>query len=168
MNIDLSKHKLIQPDSIKKKREKYTMYDIEVKDDKSFYIKLSDDNIILTHNCDGQHIASLIINFFQKWFPHIVKNKKLFQIITPLVVCNYGKERKYFYSLEEFNEFSKNHKVSHVNYLKGLGSLNLDDWKYVMDNKVFFQIVPDRGAKKYLEIAFGSSAQKRKKWLQGI
>ena len=116
---------------------------------------------------DGQHISSLLINFFHKWFPHIVKDKRLFKIITPLVACNYGKDRRYFYSMEEFQEFSKNKKVQHLTYLKGLGSLSLEDWKYVMNNKVLFQIIPDRSAKKYLEIAFGVSSIKRKKWLQG-
>jgi len=115
---------------------------------------------------DGQHISSLIINFFQKWFPHIVKDKRLYKITTPLVACNYGKERLYFNSMEEFNEFTRTKKVSNLTYLKGLGSLNIEDWLYVMNNKTLFQIVPDRSAKKYLEIAFGTSALKRKKWLE--
>ena len=168
MNIDLSKYKLIQPSSIKKKKGVFEMYDIKVKDDKTFYIKLSEKNTILTHNCDGQHIASLLINFFHKWFPHIVKDRRLFKIITPLVACNYGKDRHYFYSMEDFNEFSKTKKITNLNYLKGLGSLNIEDWLYVMNNKVLFEIVPDRSANKYLDIAFGNNAQKRKKWLQGI
>lgn len=116
---------------------------------------------------DGQHISSLIINFFQKWFPHIIKDNRIFKIITPLVACNYGKDRHYFYTLEEFQEYSKNKKVTNVTYLKGLGSLSMKDWEYVMNNKVLFQIYPDRSAKRYLDIAFGVSAQKRKKWLEG-
>jgi len=115
---------------------------------------------------DGQHISSLIINFFHKWFPHIVKDKRLYKIITPLIACNYGKDRHYFYTNEEYLEYSKNKKTTNLTYLKGLGSLNMEDWVYVMTNKVLFQIVPDRSAKKYLEIAFGASAQKRKKWLE--
>ena len=128
------------------------------------------DKIIIAadEDPDGQHISSLIINFFHKWFPHIVKDKRLYKIITPLVACNYGKERHYFYSMEEFHEFTRTKKVTNLNYLKGLGSLNLEDWLYVMNNKTLFQIVPDRSASKYLEIAFGASAQKRKKWLEGI
>jgi len=118
---------------------------------------------------DGQHITALLINFFQKWFPHIVKDKRLFKLSTPLVVCNFGKDRKYFYTMEDFFEFSKSKKVSNINYLKGLGSLDLEsgDWDYVMNNKLLFQIYPDRSSKKYLDIAFGNSSQKRKKWLQG-
>ena len=142
-----------------------SILDIEPDNDKQTIF----DRIIIAadEDPDGQHISSLIINFFQKWFPHIVKEKKLYKIITPLVACNYGKPRHYFFTLEEFNEFAKNKKVSNVTYLKGLGSLNMEDWVYTMNNKVLFQIVPDRSAKKYLEIAFGTSAQKRKTWLEG-
>jgi len=116
---------------------------------------------------DGQHISSLIINFFHKWFPAIIKSKKLYRLITPLIGCNAGKERKYFYTLEEYNEFTKKTKVTNVTYLKGLGSLSLEDWHYVMDNKILFQIIKDSESTKYLDIAFGDSSLKRKKWLQG-
>lgn len=127
------------------------------------------DKIIIAsdEDPDGQHITSLIINFFQKWFPHIIEHKKIYKIMTPLVVCTYEKERKYFYSLEEYEEFSNNKRVTNVNYLKGLGSLSIEDWVYVMNNKVLFQIVLDRSADKYLDIAFGNSANKRKHFLEG-
>jgi DNA gyrase/topoisomerase IV subunit B len=114
---------------------------------------------------DGQHISSLIISFFHKWFPEIIEKKKLYRIITPLVVCDVNKNRKYFYTTEEFNEFTKINKVTNVNYLKGLGSLSLDDWKNVMSNKILFSIINDRSADRFLEIAFGDNAQKRKNWL---
>lgn len=167
MKIDLSKYKLIQPSYIKVKKESNEMYDIKVKDDNTFHVQLDENNILLTHNCDGSHIASLLINLFQKWFPYIIEEKRLFMLITPLVVCDYKDGRKYFYSLEEFTKYSKNKKLSNVNYLKGLGSLNMDDWEYVMNNKVLFQIIKDRSTNKFLEIAFGSSSDKRKKWLSG-
>jgi len=126
------------------------------------------DKIIIAadSDADGSHITSLIINFFYNWFPHIIDNDRLFQLITPLVVCDCDKTRKYFYSLDEYTEFASKNRVSNVNYLKGLGSLSLDDWKYVMDNKVLFRISNDRSSKRFLDIAFGASSQKRKKWLQ--
>jgi DNA gyrase/topoisomerase IV subunit B len=122
--------------------------------------------IAADEDADGQHISSLLINFFHKWFPQLIEAKKLFKIITPLVVCTLGKDRKYFYTMEEYHDFIKDNKVTSVNYLKGLGSLSLDDWEYVMQNKVLFQIMVDRSAVKYLDIAFGVSAAKRKKWLE--
>jgi len=118
-------------------------------------------------DADGSHITSLIINFFYTWFPHIIENDRLYQLITPLVVCDSEKSRKYFYSVEEYMEFASKNKTSNVNYLKGLGSLSLDDWKFVMDNRVLFKISNDRSAKRFLDIAFGASSQKRKKWLAG-
>jgi DNA topoisomerase-2 len=122
--------------------------------------------IAADEDADGQHISALLINFFHKWFPHLIEAGKLFKIITPLVVCSVGKERKYFYTMEEYQDYIKDNKVTSVNYLKGLGSLSLDDWGYVMENKVLFQIMADRSAVKYLDIAFGVSAMKRKKWLE--
>ena len=167
MNIDLSQYRLVQPTNIKKIKEKRTMYDITVKDNNTFFIFLSDYTQVLSHNCDGQHITSLIINFFYKWFPHIIDNKTLYKLITPLVSCDVGKERKYFYTLEDFNEYVKTNKVSNTKYLKGLGSLSLRDWQYVMENKMYFSIINDRSSKKFLDIAFGDNANRRKSWLAG-
>jgi len=128
------------------------------------------DKIIIAtdEDPDGHHISSLLINLFHRWFPHIIEDGKLFKLVTPLVVCDEGKTRKYFQTLEEFETYSKGKKLSGVNYLKGLGSLNEDDWEYVMKNKILFQIIDDRSSKKFLDIAFGESSLKRKKWLEGI
>lgn len=167
MNIDLSKFKLVQPSNIKKVKEEKNMYDITVEDDHTFYIFLDDTTKVLSHNCDGQHISALIISFFYKWFPQIIENKMLYKITTPLIVCDYNKKRKYFFTNEKFIEFAKTNKISNVKYLKGLGSLSLVDWEYVMNNKILFSLVNDRSARKYLDIAFGNSSDKRKKWLEG-
>jgi DNA gyrase/topoisomerase IV subunit B len=115
---------------------------------------------------DGHHISSLIIQLFHRWFPHIINDGRLFKLVSPLVVCDEGKGRQYFQTLGEFENLAKTKKLSNINYLKGLGSLNEVDWEYVMHNKTFFQIVDDRSANKFLEIAFGESSLKRKKWLE--
>jgi len=127
------------------------------------------DKIIIAtdEDPDGQHISSLIISFFYRWFPQIIEQKRLYRIITPLVSCDNGKERKYFFTLDEFQEFSNTTKVMNVKYLKGLGSLSLKDWEYVMNNKTLFSIINDRSANKFLEIVFGDNTNRRKKWLQG-
>jgi DNA gyrase/topoisomerase IV subunit B len=126
-------------------------------------------NIVIAadSDADGYHINALVISLFHKWFPEIISQGKLFSLVTPLVVCDDGKARKYFHTLEEFEEFSKGKKLSGVNYLKGLGSLSIDDWEWVMKNKVLFKIVDDRSSKKFLEMAFGDSSDSRKKWLSG-
>jgi len=127
------------------------------------------DKIIIAtdEDADGQHISSLIVSFFHRWFPQIIEHKRLYRLITPLVSCDCGKEKKYFYTLEEFSEFLGKNKVTSVKYLKGLGSLNPKDWEYVMNNKTLFSFINDRSANRFLDIAFGDSANRRKKWLEG-
>lgn len=127
-------------------------------------------NIIIAtdSDADGEHITSLIINLFHKWFPYVIEQGKLMKLVTPLVVCDYNNKRKYFYSLEEFNIFTSKNKVTNINYLKGLGSLSINDWENVMKDKILFQIMNDKNSDDYLEMAFGESANERKKWLSGI
>lgn len=109
------------------------------------------------------HIASLIINFFYKWFPKIITSNKLFILQTPLISVDTNKVREYFYSLENFASLNK---ASNVRYLKGLGSLDLKDWRNIFSNMHLFRICADTYSDKILDIAFGSDANKRKKWLQ--
>ena len=114
------------------------------------------------------HIASLVINLFYKWFPQVIEQNKLNILITPLVSAEVGNKRMYFYSLQEWAEFQST-KTSHKNvrYLKGLGSLSIEDWQMVMAERKLFRIRRDRSAAKYIDIAFGNNPMKRKKWLAG-
>ena len=128
-------------------------------------------NVVIATDWDPDgigHIASLVINLFYKWFPQVINNGKLNILITPLASADIGKDRKYFYSLQEIGEFEKN-KVSHKNmrYLKGLGSLAIQDWEMIMKERKMFKLKIDRSAAKYIDIAFGTSSGKRKKWLEG-
>lgn len=126
------------------------------------------ENIIIATDMDydGEHITALLVNFFYKWFPYIISNKKLYKLITPLVAADHGlNRRKYFYTLKEFEKYNKKYKLSNIHYLKGLGSLSSKDWEFVMNNKILFKIEEDKNSYQSLDIAFGDSSQKRKKWL---
>lgn len=112
---------------------------------------------------DGAHITSLLINLFYQWFPWMIRQGRLQILETPLVSVG-DKTKKYYYSLDEFKKTKKNERGS-VRYLKGLGSLSLDDWDYVMKNKRILAISEDKKTKHYLEMAFGKSSMERKKWL---
>jgi DNA gyrase/topoisomerase IV subunit B len=127
------------------------------------------DNIVIAtdQDPDGAHITSLLINLFFKWFPWIVENKKLSFLETPLVSSG-DRSKTYYYSMEEFKTKSQGKKVSNVRYLKGLGSLSLDDWDHVMKNKKITKIVKDRKSNSMLEMAFGKSSDARKVWLSNF
>jgi DNA gyrase/topoisomerase IV subunit B len=111
---------------------------------------------------DGSHITSLLINFFYRWFPNIIKAKRLNMLKIPLVTVGDGKKKKYYWDMDEY----KAAKVSgSVRYLKGLGSLALDDWEWVMKDKKLLNILETDDSKNKLEMAFGDSSDLRKKWL---
>jgi DNA gyrase/topoisomerase IV subunit B len=114
---------------------------------------------------DGAHITSLLINLFYKWFPFVIVNNQLTMLKTPLVTIGEGKRRKYFYDLDEFKRAKTG--TTGIRYLKGLGSLSLDDWEYVMTDKKVIGISAPQKSKEFLEMAFGDSSELRKKWLSG-
>ena len=116
---------------------------------------------------DGAHITSLLINLFYLWFPWMIKQGRIQFLETPLVTVG-DKAKKYFYSLEEFKKGSSKSEKGNIRYLKGLGSLSLEDWDYVMKNKRITILVEDKKTKYHLDMAFGKSAMERKKWLSSV
>lgn len=165
--INLDEYTLVSAESIKQKKGDVVLYDIEVENTHNFFIHNGYGNI-LTHNCDGGHITSLIINFFYKWFPNIIKNGKLFRLVMPLISLEKKGIREYFDSINEFN--TKRNVGGEVRYLKGLGSYDIKDWEYIFSNKKLLQITLDSNiddSTNILEMAFGNSSKLRKDWLIG-
>ena len=114
---------------------------------------------------DGSHITSLLINLFYKWFPSVISTKRLSSLKIPLVSVGDGKKRKYYWDLDDFKSAKHN---GTVRYLKGLGSLSLEDWEWVMGRKDFIGIDENHDSKEKLEMAFGDSSEARKRWLSNI
>ena len=133
--------------------------------------KCAFSNVVIATDWDPDgigHIASLVINLFYKWFPQVIEQNKLNILITPLVSAEVGSKRNYFYSLQEWADFEKSKTAyKNVRYLKGLGSLSIQDWEMVMSERKMFRIYQDRSAAKFIDIAFGANATKRKRWLEG-
>ena len=170
MEIDLTKYKLVQPANIKKVKSKTprTFYDITVDEDNTFHVCLP-NGMYLSHNCDGGHIFTLLVNFFYKWFPYIIEEGRLHLLQIPLMSVEETKNnRRYFYDTKEFDDFAKNKKqIKELRYLKGLGSLDIKDWDNVMNNKKLTQITMGVDADRYMKMAFDKDSAGRKKWLTG-
>lgn len=132
-------------------------------------LKCPFENVVIAtdQDPDGSHITSLLINLFFKWFPWIIENKRLNFLETPLVTSG-DRTKKYYYSLDEFKKDSQGKRLTNVRYLKGLGSLSLEDWDHVMKNRNIVKIVKDRKSNAMLEMAFGKSSEPRKLWLSKL
>jgi DNA gyrase/topoisomerase IV subunit B len=168
MNIDLSKYILVKADSIEPVESTEELFDITVEENRTFIIDC-DDIRILAKNCDGEHITSLLVNLFYRWFPYVIRQKKLGLLIKPLMSYELeGKKgRNYVYSISQYKKIiASGKKARNVRYLKGLGSNDIQDWEWIFKNIDIQLFREDSQALRYLDIAFGPSAQKRKDWLQ--
>lgn len=131
-------------------------------------------NIVIATDFDPDgigHIASLLINLFYKWFNDVITQERLHILITPLLSVEYSGNRNYFFSYEDYHKFEQENpdvKMTNKRYLKGLGSLSINDWEWVMQQRRMFKIYNDKSSSRYMEMAFGKASDKRKKWLQGI
>jgi DNA gyrase/topoisomerase IV subunit B len=127
------------------------------------------EKVIISTDADPDglgHIASLVINLFYKWFPNVIRQGKLYILQTPLLSVDENRKTKYFYSMKDFEGYSKTKRPSNVRYLKGLGSLSRADWEVVFSEMRLFRIAEDSRSGKMIEMAFGTNASLRKKWLQ--
>jgi DNA gyrase/topoisomerase IV subunit B len=163
--IQLENYELVKADYIRPipVEEDVTFFDMEVDETPYFHIK-NGEFVILSHNCDGHHITSLVINLFRRWFPDLVREGKITLLKTPLVSVGATK-REYFFNLDEYKKSSSK---GNTRYLKGLGSLDLVDWEFVMRNKSIIEVGFSEDDLDYLDMAFGDSADARKKWLSQI
>jgi topoisomerase-4 subunit B len=127
--------------------------------------------IATDQDVDGEHIASLLLNLFYRWFPYVIRQKRLGLLVKPLISYELeGKKgRTYAYSIDQYKKIiTSGKKPKSVRYLKGLGSNDIQDWEWIFKNIDIQLFREDSQALRYLDIAFGPSAQKRKDWLQTI
>lgn len=125
---------------------------------------------------DGSHIKGLVINFLQHFWPNLLKREGfLQQFITPLVKASVGARQtkdKWFYSLQEFEEWRKAETSSgavRVKYYKGLGTNTAAEGKEYFKQLDHHQKFMTHGPKSAdaIDLAFSKSrALDRRNWLK--
>ena len=120
---------------------------------------------------DGGDIFTLLINLFFQFWPELFDPRYepfIFRLVAPNVVVYKGKNRVHFTNREMFLIEKDKYKNWEVMYMKGLGSMIMEDWEMVLSGKsdTLIPIVDDDGLKDVIELLFGPDADKRKEWLQ--
>lgn len=174
--LNLSKDKLCRnPNTIKKiykleNKEMY-VYDLETK---NHHFQAGIGSMIV-HNTDGLgQICSLILNFFNVFFPKLLERKVINIFSTPLIRAYPTKKNKYieeFYNIDDYNEWLEkiNTNDYKINYIKGLAGHSNMEIKYMFKDfhKNIYKFELDQKATDYFEIYFGNDADKRKVILAG-
>lgn len=74
---------------------------------------------------DGIHIRGLLLGFFYRTAPNLIKEGKIKQLRTPLIILKKGsKIEHFFFTFDDYNEWCKanSQKGLELKYMKGLGS----------------------------------------------
>ena len=80
---------------------------------------------------DGMHIRLLLLTFFLRFFPDLVKKKHVYILQTPLFRVRNKKETRYCYSEEEKQKaIKKLGSKPEITRFKGLGEISPDEFKF--------------------------------------
>lgn len=104
--------------------------------------------IIMTDaDVDGEHIETLILTFFYRHLPEVIRQGYLYVAMPPLFKLQRGKEIRYAFTEEERDRHLKEMKTGNANVsiqrYKGLGEMNAEQlWETTMnpENRVLKQI----------------------------
>lgn len=118
---------------------------------------------------DGLNIGALLINFFHTYWPELFDKDKppiIHIFMTPFIIAEKGKQRKYWYS-HNYDQFKQEeYKGWSITRAKGLGTLIEDDWKYSLQNPVLYSVIDDGKMKDTLDLIFsGKRSDDRKVWI---
>ncbi|KAJ7585672.1 DNA topoisomerase II [Mycena floridula] len=130
--------------------------------------------IMTDQDHDGSHIKGLLINFFDHFYPSLLKIPDfLVEFVTPIVRVTKGQQKKDFFTIPEYEQWLEDTPGSHLwnaKYYKGLGtSTDADARNYFshMEKHMIPFSATQEGDRDLIELAFSKKkADERKEWLR--
>ena len=94
------------------------------------------NNIIVATDADddGMHIRMLVVTFFMKYYPDLIRRGHVHILQTPLFRVRNKKATRYCYSIEERDKAAKDLKAGvEITRFKGLGEISAPEFKGFID-----------------------------------
>lgn len=108
---------------------------------------------------DGNNISGLLYGFLYQFWPQLFSDKKVLRLCTPSHIDVTKNDREHYYGKPP-------KKIKgHIEYIKGLASLTLDDVTSILKTPKFEVMIPDATAQETIEMVLGRSAEKKRIWL---
>jgi len=122
---------------------------------------------------DGGDIFTLLINMFYYYWPELFDpdyEPIIFRLIAPNVaLTKKGQDRLHFPTRGEYEAVKNKYKSWNVDYYKGLGSMEREDWEMILSGATdtLIPVVDDGKMEDTLNLLFNKeNADARKEWLR--
>lgn len=158
--------KTLKLDSAKKPKSDYHKHPFIRKTIKSELIDYSYIAIMVDADVDGLgSIYPNMLAFLSNW-ESMFKHERILFVKTPIIIANKGKDTQWFYNLSEYNACKDKLKGYNIRYIKGLGSLEVDEYERIIQEPVYDKVFLDENYKDLFEMLFGDDADLRKEWMK--
>jgi len=125
---------------------------------------------------DGAHIATLLLTFFYRFMPELIKQGYVYMAQPPLYKIEKGSTVRYAYSDEELNkilnELGRDNSVKIQRY-KGLGEMNSEQlWDTTMDpeKRILLRVTMDENESSEIDMTFttlmGDKVEPRREFIE--
>ena len=108
------------------------------------------------------HISPLLIAFFFKFWPRLLREKRVKITRTPIMISTRGKDVKWFYTYEDANAHKSESGWKH-RYIKGLGSLTESEYDKIINDPKYDTVTVDDA--NIFQMMFGKDSQPRKEYM---
>jgi len=111
---------------------------------------------------DGDKIAGILLVFFNK-FPELFEYEMICRSMSPIMIATKGTEKIKIYTFKEYKEREKELKGYEIKYAKGLGSLNNEEYKEMIQHPMLHVYRRDEMAEQSINRWFGKGVAKERR-----
>ena len=161
--------KVREVQEVKNPKDKF-IYDFSVIGDQNF---IAGTGGVLLKNTDGNHIRTLLLTLFYRYFRPLIEKGYLYVAQPPLYKIQSGKKIEYAYTDEEKEEVLKKlgNQPASIQRYKGLGEMNAEElWETTMDpeKRILRQVTVEDAAEadRVFDILMGKEVLPRKQFIQ--
>ncbi|UVD32384.1 ATP-binding protein [Enterobacter phage Entb_43] len=131
------------------------------------YENLNYKNIAIMTDADVDGTGSIypsLLAFFSNW-PRLFEEGRIRFVKTPVIIMSKGEQQKWYYTAAEYEAEKDGLAGWKLRYIKGLGSLEEDEYERVIQEPHYDVVSLPENWKELFEMVMGDDAAPRKVWM---